>query len=253
MSPQRTAWHFYFSILLRRRKPLWIDVRDEVPLSEEPPRVDYLFLRKVQDPAPGDTGQTLHRLWPLIPQAAIAEFKSVARPYRARGLDRLFMYLHAYWLDASDLKQRHELVGLLILANRTPTLINDVESMGLKFQDLQDGYWQITGGLFQVYVVELDRVGDQEEDGVLALFGHRDVSTREASQFWTEMVGSKEAQMEAQNLEGYEEVLAKFLATLPVEQRLLGLPDEALRSLSDSYLATLPDSTREAIRKRIGR
>ena len=59
MSPQRTAWHFYFTIVLRNRRPLWIDVRDEVPLSEERPRVDYLFLRKVQNPAPGDTGQTL--------------------------------------------------------------------------------------------------------------------------------------------------------------------------------------------------
>jgi hypothetical protein len=143
MSPQRTAWHFYFTILLRNRRPLWIDVRDEVPLSEERARVDYLFLRKTKNPAPGDTGQTLHRLWPLIPEAAIAEFKSVTRPYRARGLDRLFLYLHAYWLDAAELKQRHDLVGVLIVANRTPTLDADVKLMGLKFQDLQDGYWEI--------------------------------------------------------------------------------------------------------------
>lgn len=132
MSPQRTAWHFYFTIWLRRRKPLWMEVRDEVPLSEERPRVDYLFLRKVQNPVPEDPGQTLQRLWPLVPKVAIAEFKSITHPYRARGLDRLFMYLHAYWVDAVDLKDRHDLVGVLIVANRTPTLEADVVSIGLE-------------------------------------------------------------------------------------------------------------------------
>jgi hypothetical protein len=149
-----------------------------------------------------------------------------------------------------------------------------------------------------VYVVELDRVADEEQDGVLGLFGHNIVHTRESRQFWAEMVGTKEARMEAENLEGYDEIIARFLdelppekrlaglsadqvvafiphdklvASLPAEERLaglapeqrlagmapeqviLGLPDDALRSLSESYLATLPDSVRKTIRQRIGR
>jgi hypothetical protein len=49
---------------------------------------------------------------------------------------------------------------------------------------------------------------------------------------------------------------------VPPEQRLAGLteaqiapalPDAILRALSDEYLATLPQETRTAIRKRIGR
>ena len=43
MSTHRTAWHFFFVILLRKRGPRWLEVREEVPLSEEPPRLDYLF------------------------------------------------------------------------------------------------------------------------------------------------------------------------------------------------------------------
>lgn len=231
--------------------------------------MDYLFLRKTQEAISSDPGKTLQRLWPLIPRVAIGEFKSISRPYRARGLDRLFMYLHAYWVDAADLNERHELIGVLIVANRTPTLIADVESMGLAFYDMQDGYWQITGGLFRVYVLELDRIGDLEEDGVLGSFGHRHVSTQEASQFWTEMVGSKEAGMDAENLEGYKELRARFIESLPPEERLAGLPPEQrmaglspeevfrgmpteiLRGLSESYLATLPESVRETVRKRI--
>jgi hypothetical protein len=43
------------------------------------------------------------------------------------------------------------------------------------------------------------------------------------------------------------------LAGLSEEQAVLALPETMLRALSDEYLATLPEATRAAIRKRIGR
>jgi hypothetical protein len=43
------------------------------------------------------------------------------------------------------------------------------------------------------------------------------------------------------------------LALYDSEQVLLALPDKALRSLSEDYLATLSEPTRAAIRARIGR
>lgn len=43
------------------------------------------------------------------------------------------------------------------------------------------------------------------------------------------------------------------MAGLSPEQILLGLPVVVLRAFSESYLATLPESVREAIRKRLGR
>ena len=43
------------------------------------------------------------------------------------------------------------------------------------------------------------------------------------------------------------------LAGLTEAQAALALPDAMLRALSDEYLATLPEETRAAIRKRIGR
>ncbi|HRI69432.1 MAG TPA: hypothetical protein PK156_34610 [Polyangium sp.] len=224
--------------------------------------MDYLFLRKVQNPPPDDTGQTLHRLWPLIPQAAIGEFKSIGRPYRARELDRLYSYLHTYWVDTANLKDRHDLIGVLFVPDRTPSLDADVASMGLQYCDMDDGYWEITGGLFRVYLVELDRVGATEPDGVLASFGHNVVPTREAAQFWAEMVGTKEAGMGAENLEGYNEIMAHVLEKLPPELRLAGLspdqvvltlPNEVLCGLSESYIATLPAHVREEIRRRLER
>ncbi|MBK9261362.1 MAG: hypothetical protein IPM54_16355 [Polyangiaceae bacterium] len=276
-------------MFLRQRAPDWIEVHDEVSLSDERPRIDYLFLRKVRDPPPDNTGRTLCRLWPLIPRIAIAEFKSIGRPYRKRGLARLFAYVFAYFAGASDVKHLRDIIGVLIVPDRTPTLDADVAAMGLEFRDLRDGYWELTGGLLRLYVVEIDRVGDQERDGVLGSFGHHHAHTRDAGQFWVEQLGTKEAMMEAKQLEGYQELMARLLTELPPEARmaglapqerlaglapqerlaglapqerlaglsreqiLLGLPDDELRRLPESYLATFPDSVREEVRKRIGR
>lgn len=93
----RTAWHFFFAILLRKRGPRWLEVRDEVPLSDEPHRLDYLLLRRMPEVSPDDPGRTLRGLWPLLPLATIAELKTIGRPYRARNLDRLLGYLHLYF------------------------------------------------------------------------------------------------------------------------------------------------------------
>jgi hypothetical protein len=291
VSSYRTAWHFYFAILLRQRAPRWIEVRDEVPLSDERPRMDYLLLRKIPNPELNDTGQTLCRLWPLIPMAGIAEFKSIGRPYRNRGLHRLCGYMHTYFADARDLSQRQDLVGVLIVVNRTAALDKDVAAMGLEYRDLEDGYWELKGGVFKIYVVEIDSVGDLERDGVLQSFGHHLDRTWDATQFWCNQVGTMEAMMnvDPRKLEGYDEIVRRLMSALSTEQRLAGLapeqllahvapeqrlagmppeqrltglsreeillafPDDELRRLPESYLATFSESVREAVRRRIGR
>lgn len=57
MGTHHTAWHFFFTILLRKRGPRWIEVRDEVRLSEEAPRLDYLLLHRVPEIPPDDVGR----------------------------------------------------------------------------------------------------------------------------------------------------------------------------------------------------
>lgn len=75
--------------------------------------------------------------------------------------------------------------------------------------------------------------------------------------FWAEQVGSEEAKMAIEEMEGYDEVMQKLLEMLPPAQRLAGLlpeqrlagltteeallalPDAALRGLSEEYLGTL--------------
>ncbi len=76
---------------------------------------------------------------------------------------------------------------------------------------------------------------------------------------------------DVKDLEGYEEIVKKFVGRLTLEQRLAGLTpeqrlagltleqqvlalsDEVLRGLPDDYLRALPAEVREAIRRRMGR
>ncbi len=71
-------------------------------------------------------------------------------------------------------------------------------------------------------------MGDTEPDGVLKSFGHCEKLTEEAQQFWANQLGTKEANVDASKLEGHKEIVARFLASMPVEERLQGLSEEEL-------------------------
>ena len=291
MSTQRTAWHFFFGLLLRNHGPHCFEVRDEVPLSDEPARMDYLLLRKTAALSPDDPGETLRRLWPLLPLLSIVELKTVGRPYRPGNLDRLWSYVHAYHADDSRRPaRRDDLCAVLIVPNRTPSLDADLSAMGLTWQPLSAGYARVAGGLFALYAVEIDAVMEQQGEDLVGWFGHGEPpSTDRAQRFWAELVGTKEANMDVRQLEGYEEILQKFVKSLPAEQRLagmtpeqilaglapeqrlagmtpeqilatlppeqivLGLPDAMLRALPQETLATLPEAVQATIRRRLGR
>jgi len=231
--------------------------------------MDYLLLRKlVPDGEPvDDDARTLRRLWPLLPRVAVVEYKSPGHPYRSGQLDRLWGYVHTYFANqcalprhradgtpltpadgGPDVRERTDVCAVLVVAARSPSLEADVAAMGLTWQDLGDGYLRVHGGLFTLFIVELDVVGPAENDDLLHSFGHGIVHSPEARWFWMELVGSKEAAMNMQDMEGYKELMDKMLDTLPAEQvlahyapeqRLAGLPPE-------QRLAGLPPEQRLA-------
>jgi hypothetical protein len=298
MGAKRVVWHVGFGRLLRRRGPRSVEVRDEVPLSEEPPRMDYLILRKLPASGPDTSAETLRRLWPLLPQVSVVEYKSPSRAYRTGDLDRLWSYVHAYHADLQRRPPRRKDMGaVLVVSGRTPSLDDDVADMGLRWEDLGGGYWRIAGGIFALYVVEIDAVAEAEGDAVLHSLGSGKLVTPEARWFWMELVGTQEAGMSMQDLEGYDELMARLLEKLPAAQRLAGLapeerlaglppeerlaglapeerlaglppeerlagldrdhqalalPDEVLRLLPETYIASLSAEVQAEIRRRIG-
>ena len=191
MGTTRTAWHVLFAILLRQRGPRRVEVRSEVPLSAEPLRADYLFL-STDDLVDDVPARTLKRLWGHITKDAIVELKSVGRPYRSRNLYRHWAYLHLHYTDQhARLKQPSDLVGVLVVPARTPSLDADVAALGLSWNDLGGGYAELMGGPFALYVIEIDVVAESENDDLLALFGHAPARTPEARRWLSEQVGAK--------------------------------------------------------------
>jgi hypothetical protein len=205
------------------------------------------------------------------------EYKSPSRPYRPGNLDRLWGYVHTHFANergkpraradgtklapgmegAPDVWTRADLCAVLVVPGRTPSLDDDVESMDLCWEDRGNGYWQVKGGLFLLHVVEIDVVGPAEGDDLLHSLGNGTPITPEALWFWAELVGSKEARMRIQDMEGYDELLKKLVANVPpdlvlslfsAEQRLAGVPPEQrLAGLPpEQRLAGLPPEQRLA-------
>jgi hypothetical protein len=274
---KRVIWHVGFERNLRRRGPASFEVRSEVPLSDEPARLDYLLLRKLTPDGESidHSAQTLRHLWPRLPRVSVVEYKSPGHPYRTGQLDRLWGYVHAYFANqralprhraeggvltraeggvltpaegGPEVRERAELCAVLVVAARSPSLDADVAAMGLSWDDLGGGYLRVRGGLFPLYVVELDVAGPAEGDELLHSFGHGTLRSPEARWFWLELVGSKEAAMTMQDLEGYQELMAQVLDTLPAEQRLAGLtPEQRLAGLTpEQRLAGLASEQRLA-------
>jgi len=297
---KRVIWHVGFERNLKRRGPRSFEIRSEVPLSDEPHRLDYLLLRKldVEGAPPDDSAETLRRLWALLPRVTVMEYKSPGRPYRAGNLDRLWGYVHTYFANERSLPRkradgttlaagmdgapevwtREDLCAVLVVPARTPTLTADADGMGLAWNDLSNGYWRVRGGLFVLYVAEIDVIGRAEGDDLLYSLGHGELVTSEARRLWMELVGTQEAGMSIQDMEGYDELMKKLLATLPPEQRLAGLdleqrlagldpeqrlagldrdhqalalPLEVLRLLPDEYLRSLSPEVQAKIRGRL--
>ncbi|WP_437708557.1 hypothetical protein WMF45_30500 [Sorangium sp. So ce448] len=240
MGSTRTAWHVLLAALLRQRRPRHFQIQSEVPLSTEPPRADVLLLR---NEAPGEThgpAGTLRRLWSLLPRETIVEFKSVRRTYRGRDLDRLWGYLSLHYAGAGKrLGPRRDLAGVLLLPSRSRPLDADAAALGLLWRDLAGGYWQLQGGAFALYVVELARVAEEEGDDLLHLLGHGTARTVEARRWLAEQVGAEEIAMAMRELEGFDEVLRTLLKKLPIETLLPALP-------VDELLAALPPEQRAA-------
>jgi hypothetical protein len=299
MGRRRIVWHVGFERNVRRRGSRAFEVRSEVQLGSEPARIDYLLFRKILE-ALDASAETLRGLWPLLPRVSVVEYQSPGRSYRAGNLDRLWSYVHAYYADQRELPRRRadgtplapgmegapevwarvELCAVLVVPARTPSLLVDVEEQGLAWVDLGGGYWSVTGGLFALYIVELDVVGPAEGDDLLYSLGHGQVVTPEVRRFWAELLGSKEAGMSIQDMEGYDELMTKLLDSLPPEQRLAGLapkdrlagvapeerladldhdhqalalPVDMLRALAPEYLRTLSPEVQDEIRRRLQR
>ena len=71
-----------------------------------------------------------------------------------------------------------DIAGLLIVPARTPTLEREIKQRGLTWNDLGGGYAELRGGLFRLFIAEIDVVADREDDDMSRLFSHEREHTR---------------------------------------------------------------------------
>lgn len=270
----RDLWHLAFVNLVRARAPASISVQPEVVLTIEPQRADMLLLRRGAPPWEDGDARVLRCLWPLLSQDTVLEYKSPnVSAFRRGDLLRLHGYGFQYHVDQIDrLSTRRALTLVLVVASVTPTLLEDIARMDWTFTPLGRGYSRIEGPVYATYLVVTDEVTEAEQDEFLAIFSHRRVLSLAAKQWMTHWIEQEHGTMQnVKDMEGYDEMMQKFIDSLPVELRLAGLApeerlvdlpperqvlalsDEVLRTLPDEYLRTLPADVQAAIRTRIGR
>ena len=263
MSSVRTAWHVVFAALLKERAPPDVEVRAEVPLGSEPQRADLLLLRRAGGPR--GSGSVLAGLWPLFDLDALVEFKSTTRGFRRGDLVRLLGY-GAQWHVAQleRLEARGSLTLVLVLAGLGAALEADLERLGWTLVPLADGYARVEGGPYPVYVVDIDAVAAAEHDDLLGAFGHHTIHTIQANHWWQEHLVMPTNPTDMSKLEGFDDMLRKFVASLPPEQiaecltpeqRLAGLTlKQRLVGLTEAEIAAtvdaLPPELLVALRRR---
>jgi len=215
-----------FYALLEEERPRLFKVEPEVRLSKEPLVADFILIRRLAQGDVSDAG-VLRGLWPHIRTLALVEFKSVSRPVRQGDLTKLLGYGGQYaTLKRRRLKTKEDLVLVLVTAKPSSALNNELTFLGATLGASVGGYAPISGLCFPAWAVFLDEVSTAERDELVGSFGHIERNDPTVRQWWLSHLWSGEKIMthaNIENLEGYEEMVAKVLAGMPLDLRLKGL------------------------------
>jgi hypothetical protein len=271
MSVTRTPWHIYFALMVQETTPPDVEVRIEIILTKEPQRGDLLLLRSVSAPRRDDAAGAFRELWPRLRTDTIVEFKSLSHPLAPGDLARLQGYGAQYFAD--NVKRPLELEDLtlvLVVPRRTPMLVNELHRMRWKAEPLGGGYERLHGSGYPIYVAVIDEVAEAEQNDLLGLFSRREWTKKQVEWLWRHRAIPVEG-VKVENLEESDEILREIARELPrellkrgvpieevlvgltPEQRLLIMPDDALRALSEDYIRSLSPELAAKIRARIGR
>lgn len=264
MSNQHTAWHVLFVDSLAECGPPGFDVLAEQPLSTEPLRADVVVVRRRQGPENDSAARTLRGFWPLVRHTALIEFKSPTRPLHPGELAKLFGYGGQYHaLHIEKLGSADNLLLVLVVAAITPTLRDELQLLRLAPRRIAGGYLRAAGRPYHLLIANLSAIVEADaHDDLMRIFVQSKLLSLFAKQFVERHSMNPSAASNFTELEGYHEVVQRFLRDLTPADRLeglaeehviLALSDKALRALSDEYLRELPPHVQQAIRARIGR
>ena len=283
-------WHLAFANLVDHHGPPNFDVLSEVRLTIEPQRADLMLLRRLGAAREDDKAQVLRALWPRLGQVTILEYKSpVDSSFRPGDLVRLWSYGGVYHAaHFKELPARSDLTLALVVPSITPTLRDEIATMGWKRVPLGGGYSRIDRAVYAIHVVVTDEVSTAENDEFLEMFSHHRAK-QGAATIWLQnwLTERTMKQQDVTDMPGYSEMFQKLVDAWPVEKRLAGLtveerlagvapeqrlagvapeqrlagldpdhqalalPVAVLRALSETFIRSLAPEVQEEIRRRL--
>jgi hypothetical protein len=233
--------------LLSERCPSGVELTPELLLSKEPLRADLVVVRRNKGKS-RRAARVLAGVWPLIQQVGVLEYKSISRPLQVG--DVCFV--------VPDRKSSRG-AGRRWNGEGIATGAGDGGAGERAGEDeLEDGAMaRIEGSNTEAWVVDMAAVAEQERDEYVGLLAGKEAQEVDARRWFVEHTQQAMARHQLKDLEGYEDVLQKLLASLPPEQRLAGLspeqrlaglaPEERLAGLApERVAATLPVEQRLA-------
>ena len=210
MGRHRTAWHLLASVFIDERRPRCVELETEVTLTVEPQRADLLLIRKHEGPI--DDAQAFFRLWNLMGSVALVEYKSSSRPARPGVWSQLIAYAHLYARgQRSELGAAHNLSLFLMVHEITPTVRKDADWLGYRIEPSEGAYTRVAGAPFPTWIVTLNQLAEEEDEPLIGELGSRkvDEEDRESMQWLANFYMANEDR--ARNLEGFEELKARFM------------------------------------------
>ena len=222
MGARQTAWHVLFVEALKERRPPGFEVQAEVPLSSDPMRVDVLLLRREGVERRDEEARILTGLWPLVEREALVEYKSPVRAFRAGDAFRLLSYGAQYQAEHVRRLEPGQLALVLAVPARTGELLDEIARLGCRLEPRSRGYERLLGLSWPAWVVVLEEVPEAQRDDLLRCLGTGKIMGEALLWCAAHLFGPARENPMSQ-LEGYDELVKKMLASLTPEQRLAGL------------------------------
>ncbi len=290
MRHMKTAWHPLLVVLLEHLLPReWYRLLPELQLTKEPQRVDTVIIRKRRaGTAPAPTH--LRSVLDALRTHTLVHLKGPTDELEARDALQLLGYAPQYMMLES-VADPAELALRVIAPTLTPRFAAQVGRLGgLLAATTPPGVHEGTLGVFALRVVETAVAYPAEGDRLLYTLSPQyvarpqdipalDDEEEELFQFLVQCVDrfrkdpnwSRLMKDAAKVVHSVSEARRALIESAPIEDRLAGLtpeqrltgltpeqfvlalPDDALRALSEDYIATLPADVQAKVRARRGR
>jgi hypothetical protein len=239
----RTWWHPLLVTLLEQELSQAFEIRDEMSVGTLPLRADVILVRRGEAEIPDSARRSFPVLTERLNRWTLIEFKSPVDSLEHGDLDRLFGIGHLFFAQQSPSIGASDVSFVILAPVLTKPFEADVRRLGLSLVEDEPGVWQIVGGLFTTWLLEIDRLTRLDEPG-LSVFSRVLLQDR---RLIMEMVRDPETQpillYVFQQIRQFQQLGEAFMVqhtrTAEMDQEYAALKEAFVQSLTPEDLAML--------------